>query len=343
MGNSLNTAQISTRALTMFSSEQLRESVRGSDFEHVQLSDGPFHGHLQQWRFGDSVLDSGIYSQDLLATGTFPADRITLGYIMPGGEAGYFNGVRLAAHDIIVIGEGGAMEPYRLPAGTQWIAFQTRRDLLEREEIPLPAPHRIMHYSGLSRATLRLSKYLKALVTPPSGSRSGSALLMPGDSLVLEDQLIAGFRRAMDAVNYIDPRRHRPRRQETIRILREFGELVAQNLCSELRIAELCAQIGTSQRTLEYFIKDYYGMSPQRYLAVHRLNAAHHYLLHKVDNNESIAVIADRFGFRHPGRFAEYYRKQFGESPSGSLKTGITAPGNSAAMPEQAAHACDAG
>jgi AraC family ethanolamine operon transcriptional activator len=323
MGESVNPAQISTLALTMFSSEQLSESVRGSNFEHVQLSGGPFRGHLQQWRFSDSVLDSGIYSQDLLATGTFPADRITLGYILSGGEAGYFNGMRLAANDIIVIGESGAMEPYRLPADTQWIAFQTRRDFLEREGIPVPAPTRILHYSGLSRATLRLGKYLKVLVTPPPRNRSGSALLMPGDGLVLEDQLIAAFRHAIDAVGNIDPRRHRPRRQDSIRILGEFGELVAQNLSSELRIGELCAQIGTSQRTLEYLVKDYYGMTPQRYLAAHRLNAAHHCLLQTVDDNESIAVIAGRFGFNHPGRFAQYYRKQFGESPSNTLKAGI--------------------
>ena len=325
MGDSLNAAQISTLALTTFSSEQLRKSVRGSDFEHVQLTRGPFRGHLQQLRFGDSLLDSGIYSQDLLATGTFPADRITLGYILSAGAAGCFNGMRLAAHDIIVIGESGAMEPYRLPADTQWIALQTRRDFLEREGIPVPAPTRIMRYSGLSRATLRLGKYFKVLVTTPPRSLSGSALLIPGDGLVLEEQLIAAFRRAIDAVGNNDPRKHRSRRQNGMRILREFGEIVAQNLSSELRIGEVCAQIGTSQRTLEYLVKDYYGMSPLRYMTVHRLNAVHHALLHTVADNKSIAAIAGYFGFKHPGRFAQYYRKQFGESPSNTHKTGIGA------------------
>jgi hypothetical protein len=124
---------IATLSLTSFSTEQLRETVRGSDFEHRQLSDGPFRGHLLRSQFGDSFLDAGIYSRDLLVSGTFPADRITLGYIVSGKEAGYFNGLRLAVHDVVVIGEGGAMEPYRLPAGTRWVAFQTRRDLLEGE------------------------------------------------------------------------------------------------------------------------------------------------------------------------------------------------------------------
>lgn len=325
MGKLLSSAEISTFSLTTFSQEQLRDAVRGSDIEHIQLSGGPFSGHLQQWRFGDSVLDSGIYSQDLLATGTFPADRITLGYILSGGEAGYFNGMRLAAHDIIVIGEGGAMKPYRLPANTQWIAFQTRRDFLEREGIPVPAPSRVMHYSRLSRAALQLGKYLKVLVTPPPRDRSGSSLLMPGDGLVLEDQLIAAFRRAIDSAQDCDPRKHRPSRQDTIRILQEFDELAVYNLTSELRIANICAQIGTSQRTLEYLVKDYYGISPKRYLDVRRLNAARHCLLHTADNDASVAAIAARFGFRHPGRFAQNYRKHFGEPPSNTRKAGIAA------------------
>jgi len=158
--------RITTVALTSFSTEQLRETVRGSDFEHTQLSDGPFRGRLLRSQFGDSVLDAGSYSRDLLARGTFPADRVVLGYILTGGEAGYFNGMRLAVHDVIVIGEGGAMEPYRLPAGTQWIAFQTRRDLLEREGIPVPAPARMVRYSGLSPEALQLGQYLAALIAP---------------------------------------------------------------------------------------------------------------------------------------------------------------------------------
>jgi AraC family ethanolamine operon transcriptional activator len=326
MGKSLKSTQISTLSLTTFSAEQLRDTVRGSDIEHVQLSGGPFQGHLLRSEFGDSVLDAGMYSQDLLVNGTFPGDRIVLGYILSGSEAGYFNGIRLAANDIIVIGEGGAMEPYRLPAGTTWVAFQTRRDFLESEGIPVPGPSRIMRYSRLSRAALQLGKYLKTIVTLPPRHRSGSTLLMPGDGLVLEDELIAAFRRAIDAAHDSNPHKHRALHRNSARILRQFEEYAAHNLSSELSISDLCAQLGTSQRTLEYLVKDYYAMSPQRYLCVCRLNAARDCLLHSVDGRESVAAIAGRCGFKHLGRFAQYYRKQFDESPSNTLKTAKTPP-----------------
>ena len=108
--------QITTVSLTIFDAEQLSETVRGSDFEHVQLSGGPFRGRLLRRHFADSTLDAGSYSQNVLVRGAFPEDRIVLGYVLAGREAGYFNGMRLAAHDIVVIAEGGGMEPYRLPA-----------------------------------------------------------------------------------------------------------------------------------------------------------------------------------------------------------------------------------
>lgn len=107
MGELLRQAQISTLSLTTFNAEQLREAVRGSDFVHAQLSGGPFQGQLLRSTFGESVLDAGTYSQDLLVNGSFPGDRITPGFIVSGSKAGYINGMRLAEHDIVVITEGG--------------------------------------------------------------------------------------------------------------------------------------------------------------------------------------------------------------------------------------------
>ena len=73
--------QMTTVSLTTFSSEQLRAIVsRFGDFEHVQLTDGPFRGQLMRSHFGDSILDMGSYSQDVLVRGSYSPDRITLGF-----------------------------------------------------------------------------------------------------------------------------------------------------------------------------------------------------------------------------------------------------------------------
>jgi AraC-like DNA-binding protein len=238
---------------------------------------------------------------------------------LTGGEAGYFNGMRLAVHDVIVIGEGGAMQPYRLPAGTQWIAFQTRRDLLEREGIPVPAPSRMVRYSGLSSEAVQLGQCLNALVKPARRHRSAATMYVPGNGLVLEEELIAAFRRAIDASRDSDLRRHRPHFRDRSRILRQIEEFLTHHLSSEIRIGDLCARVGTSQRTLEYLFNDYYGMSPRRYLTVRRLNAVRDRLLQAEPEDVSIVAAAGRCGFHHAGRFSQAYRELFGELPSETL------------------------
>ena len=313
--------RITTVSLTTFNAEQLRTALsKLGDFEHVQLTDGPFRGQLMRSYFGGSILDMNSYSQDILVRGSYPQDRILLGFIMSGREAGYFNGMRFAVNDIIVITEGAAMDAYRLPKGTQLAGLQTDRSRLEREGITLPARSRVVCYSKLCPEALHLGRQLKALLMPPRGPRITSTKCAPGDGLIVEDDLIAGFRRTIDEMQGNNPRVHGVRLQHRASILQKFEDIVQHHLTSELRIPDICTSIGISQRTLENICNHYYGMPPRRYLMTRRLNAARDHLLNTAAEGECIATIAARFGFRHPGRFSHIYRSLFGELPSSTIE-----------------------
>ena len=69
----------------------------------------------------------------------------------------------------------------------------------------------------------------------------------------------------------------------------KFEEVIEDHLSRDLRIPDLCAHLGISQRTLEYFCSDFYGMSPRRYLTLRRLNSVRDRLLQGVADGESIA------------------------------------------------------
>lgn len=313
--------KISAVSLRMFDTEQLNATVANfGDFEHVQLNGGPFRGQLMRSDFGDSDLDMVFFSQDVLVRGSYPRDRITLGFVTSAREAGYVNGIRLGVNDIMVVGEGAAMDAYRLPAGTQVVGFQTSRGRLEREGIAVPGRSQIVTHSRVSPEAVQLGRTLRALVATPCGLRSTSAQCVPGDGLLAEDELIAGFRRAIDASQDQRPRPHHHYYRNRQRTLRKFEEVIEGHLSRDLRIPDLCAHVGISQRTLEYFCSDFYGMSPRRYLTVRRLNAVRDRLLQGVADGESVAGIAARFGFRHPGRFSKSYRSLFGELPTHTLK-----------------------
>jgi AraC-like DNA-binding protein len=62
------------------------------------------------------------------------------------------------------------------------------------------------------------------------------------------------------------------------------------------------------------------GFSPTQYLRAARLAGAHTDLLNAdPDTGITIAAIAARWGFAHPGRFAAHYRAAYGTNPSTTL------------------------
>ena len=76
--------------------------------------------------------------------------------------------------------------------------------------------------------------------------------------------------------------------------------------------------MGAKERTLHLSCVEAFGRPPAKPLAELRLNAARRALLHP-RKETSVAAIAMRYGFTHFGRFAEVYRRQFGELPSGTF------------------------
>jgi AraC-like DNA-binding protein len=203
-----------------------------------------------------------------------------------------------------------------MPAGTQWIGFQTSREILERHQLKLPARSETVFHSRFSPESLQLSQSLMALVTMQFTCQQSK----PKNGLLLGDELIAGFRQAIDASRDANQRLHRPYNHVRGTLLKKFEEAIDGHLKSDLRIPDLCGHVGVGQRTLESFCNDYYGMSPKRYLSVRRLNAVRDCLLRGALSDLSIAELAGTFRFTHPGRFSKIYWSHFGELPSHSLR-----------------------
>ncbi|PVB60961.1 AraC family transcriptional regulator [Labrenzia sp. 011] len=84
-------------------------------------------------------------------------------------------------------------------------------------------------------------------------------------------------------------------------------------------IADICTALNVSQRTLQYAVREYVGLSPLAYLRVCRLNRARAALAAASPQDTTITQVAMRFGFLHLGRFAGGYRQMFGETPSETL------------------------
>jgi len=92
-----------------------------------------------------------------------------------------------------------------------------------------------------------------------------------------------------------------------------------ENPDQPLYLAEICAAIGTAERTLRLHCTQHLGMSPHRYLWLRRMNLARRALTLADPSATTVTTIANDHGFGELGRFAVAYRAIFGESPSATL------------------------
>jgi AraC family ethanolamine operon transcriptional activator len=98
-----------------------------------------------------------------------------------------------------------------------------------------------------------------------------------------------------------------------------FEELLAGNPALPIPMSKLCKALGVSDRSLRTWCDAFLGMSPNKYLRLRRMHAAHCGLRHADSMTCTVAEVARRNGFRQLGRFAGDYCAVFGEMPSATL------------------------
>jgi AraC family ethanolamine operon transcriptional activator len=91
---------------------------------------------------------------------------------------------------------------------------------------------------------------------------------------------------------------------------------VADRLGEPPSVAELCAALGVSRRTLQSAFQACWGMGPLAWLTTLRLDAVRR----ELKRAGSVTEAATQYGFWHFGHFADDYRALFGELPSQTLR-----------------------
>lgn len=91
------------------------------------------------------------------------------------------------------------------------------------------------------------------------------------------------------------------------------------NAGSNIGIADIAQEAGTSLRALQAAFQQFKDTTPLNYLRTIRLQGARQALMNPSCSG-SVAEIARDWGFSHMGRFAALYHQSFGEMPSDTAK-----------------------
>ena len=104
-----------------------------------------------------------------------------------------------------------------------------------------------------------------------------------------------------------------------MRGLRKAVEYLRHTPNVHIPMSNLCRVSGISERSLQYAFRDAFGMTPNETMLHRRLHFVRQALLLCDTKSASVTEVAMKFGFSELGRFANRYKRLFGELPSQTL------------------------
>jgi AraC-like DNA-binding protein len=104
------------------------------------------------------------------------------------------------------------------------------------------------------------------------------------------------------------------------RAIRRVIDAVRERPDRAYTLSSLAAIAGLSPRTLQQGFRRHLDTSPMSFVRDTRLEKAHDALRRGEPPHTTVAEVAHRWGFAHPGRFSQIYRARYGISPSETLR-----------------------
>jgi AraC-like DNA-binding protein len=199
-----------------------------------------------------------------------------------------FATMSLAPDDLAAAAEAIAGRPVKTPSETRSI----------RPRAPLMA--RLM---GLHENAGKLARESPATLANPATAKALEQELVHAMITCLTDEPASGGRS----------------RSAHAKVIARFESFLESRQYEPVYLAEICAAVGVSERTLRTCCQEHLGMGPIHYLWLRRMHLAHRALLFADPASATVTGVATEFGFWELGRFSVEYRTLFGETPSASL------------------------
>jgi AraC-like DNA-binding protein len=227
------------------------------------------------------------------------------------------NGMKLSAQELVVR-PPRAIDDLRAPESSRLAMMSLAADDLAAADRAIgpdltgpsntlvhPAPEALTRLRTLYNAACRLA------------TRDPDAFARPAIAQSVKHQLVRALVECLARDTSRGPVRDR---RSHARIIARFEEFLATRRFEPVYLAQICAAIGTPERTLRTCCQEHLGMGPIHYHWLRRMNLARRALVDRDPARTTVTEIATKYGFSELGRFSVEYRALFGESPSASLR-----------------------
>jgi AraC-like DNA-binding protein len=294
------------------------EALRHWDQRYQQISRGRLRSALTQLTVSDLSIFREEFNQRITQQGVSPSGPIvTFGTVInvsPSSPA-WFQGQPLGAHEFLCV-PGGTEFTLHLPPDAKIVGITLKQsdwEMLIPEEI-----HTVLRQSMLRRritASQREHDFLCRLIERVMNYRPPSVSAAASDIAQLCDlERIPAFIASMVAggdVNFRSNLTHMVR-ADIVERCRRIAMCPAE---VPITVADLCATLKISPRTLENSFVAVTGTSPASYLRSVRLAEVRKFINSTDPACVSVGDAAARWGFSTT-HFAAIYQQQYGEKPS---------------------------
>lgn len=292
---------------------------QGWTLHYDQLGEGRFEGHMLKVQLIDVTLLREACSVRLRQRGRLQDNVYGFSTGLEDTPDLHFNGQPVPAN-AIMCGKGDEVDMITPPHFTL-LAMVVPKQLLGplwESMYHKPLAHWLEHKLVLQSTrekmrTLRMLHVgaLAQLQQQDTPQWTPAALMRLRDDLLIE--WLEALPPSVDASARLKLERRR-------KLVDQACELMLGRPDEPPSILDLCSQLGTSRRLLNYSFQEVLGTNPVKYLRIIRLNGVRRALLH-AHEGETVQNVAAHWGFWHLSQFAQDYRRQFGELPSHTLRS----------------------
>lgn len=291
-------------------------AVRGAQLEFLPTEKGNFRAELTKVTFESLWMQRGKESLARVFHGAVSPERSVIGFSTDLDQPEYRHCGADVSPGAIILDDHNEM--YRqTKAACRWGAMSLKTEAFIAAGTALTG--RPVGQSSVSivirPAPALMSRLLKLHAAAGHLAEAAPDILgNPQVSRALENALVHAMITCL-----ADKAEERVRTQRKTRIMARFEEFQAAHDNIPVYLAEVCAAVGVSERTLRACCQEQLGMGPIHYLWLRRMHLARRALVAATSKTSTVTGIAADYGFWELGRFAVEYRALFGKSPSQSL------------------------
>jgi AraC-like DNA-binding protein len=299
--------------------ELYQASINPAHVEIFITAKGDFRASLTRIELPRLWVQYGREILPRIANSIASAERPPIFFLAGSEQVSISHNGRDLAYGEVVIAGSGSMRHHRSEGPCQWASLSLTRDdlaasgralvgsdLIDRSTTHYlrPTPSVMSRLLSLQQAADQLAQSAANTLAQPEPARALEQAFVHAIVTCLSESVPIKLSRG--AVGHSA-------------IIARFEELLAVNYDQPLHLAEICAAIGASERTLRTICIENLGMAPIRYLWLRRMHLARRALIQAAPQTATVTEIATANGFWELGRFAVEYRALFGEAPSASL------------------------